>query len=167
VSQGQSASDAAEFEELLAAERGHLFALAFSILGDPGDAEDAVQETAAAAWRGWATRTNPEQTRAWLMAIGVHQALHRRRWLSRSLSAMMRKAERIEIDQHLEADGKYIDLHSAYGRLSRQQRAVVSLHYMSGYTLTECADLMGCSTGAAASHLSRALSRLRKELRHE
>jgi RNA polymerase sigma factor (sigma-70 family) len=167
VIQGQSAPDAAEFEELLAAERGHLFALAFSILGDVGYAEDAVQETAAAAWRGWATRTDPERTRAWLMAIGVHQALHRRRWLSRSLSALMRHAERAQIDQHLEADGTYIDLHRAYRRLSRQQRAVVSLHYMSGYTLTECADLMGCSTGAAASHLSRALSRLRKELRHE
>ena len=164
---GQSASDAAEFEGLLAAERGHLFALAFSILGDPGDAEDAVQETAAAAWRGWATRTDPERTRAWLMAIGVHQALHRRRWLTRSLSAMMRKAERNQIDQHLEGAGRYIDLHRAYGRLSRQQRAVVSLHYMSGYTLTECAELMGCSSGAAASHLSRALSKLRKELRHE
>lgn len=164
---GQSAPDAAEFEELLAAERGHLFALAFSILGDAGYAEDAVQETAAAAWRGWATRIDPERTRAWLMAIGVHQALHRRRWLTRSFSALRRNAERAQIDQHLEADGRYIDLHRAYGRLSRQQRAVVSLHYMSGYTLTECADLMGCSTGAAASHLSRALSRLRTELQHE
>jgi RNA polymerase sigma factor (sigma-70 family) len=164
---GQSEPDAAEFEELLAAERGHLFAMAFSILGDPGEAEDAVQETAVAAWRGWASRTNPDHTRAWLMAIGVHQALHRRRWLRRSLSAMMRRAERAEIDQHLEADGKYIDLHRAYVRLSRQQRAVVSLHYMSGYTVNECADLMGCSAGAAASHLSRALSRLRKELQRE
>lgn len=163
----QSASDAAEFEELLAAERGHLFAIAFSILGDPGDAEDAVQEAASAAWRGWATRTDPEHSRAWLMAIGVHQALHRRRWLTRSFAALMRKAERAQIDQHLEGDGRYIDLHRAFGRLSPQQRAVVSLHYMSGFTVTECADLMGCSAGAAASHLSRALSKLRKELHHE
>jgi RNA polymerase sigma factor (sigma-70 family) len=163
----QSASNAAEFEELLAAERGHLFALAFSILGDPGYAEDAVQETASAAWLGWETRTAPEHTRAWLMAICVHQALRRRRWLSRSLAAMIRKAERTQFDQHLEADGRFVDLHRAFRQLSRQQRAVVSLHYMSGFTLTECADLMGCSAGAAASHLSRALGKLRKELKHE
>jgi RNA polymerase sigma factor (sigma-70 family) len=167
VIHGQSASDAAEFEELLAAEGGHLFALAFSILGDPGYAEDAVQETASAAWRGWGTRTDPEHTRAWLMAICVHQALRRRRWLSRSLAALRRKAERTQFDRHLEADGRFIDLHRAYGRLSRQQRAVVSLHYMSGFTVSECADLMGCSAGAAASHLSRALSKLRKELKNE
>jgi RNA polymerase sigma-70 factor, ECF subfamily len=167
VIHGQSASDDADFEALLAVEGGRLFALAFSILGDPGYAEDAVQDTASAAWRGWATRTDPEHTRAWLMAICVHQALRRRRWLSRSLAALMRTAERARIDQHLEADGRYIDLHRAYGRLSRQQRAVVSLHYLSGYTLSECAALMHCSTGAAASHLSRALAKLRKELRNE
>jgi RNA polymerase sigma factor (sigma-70 family) len=93
--------------------------------------------------------------------------LRRRRWLSRSLAAMIRKAERTQFDQHLEADGRFVDLHRAFRQLSRQQRAVVSLHYMSGFTLTECADLMGCSAGAAASHLSRALGKLRKELKHE
>lgn len=163
----QSAPPDADFEELLAAEGGHLFAIAFSILGDPGYAEDAVQETASAAWRGWLTRTDPEHTRAWLTAICVHQALRRRRWLSRSLAALMRKAERTQVDRHLEADGRFIDLHHAYAQLSRQQKAVVSLHYMSGFTLTECADLMGCSAGAAASHLSRALAKLRKELQRE
>lgn len=164
---GQSASDDAELEALLGVEGGRLFALAFSILGDPGYAEDAVQETASAAWRGWATRADPEHTRAWLMAICVHQALRRRRSLSRSLATLRRRAERAQVDQHLEADGTYIDLHRAYRRLSPQQRAVVSLHYMSGYTLSECAALMGCSTGAAASHLSRALAKLRKELGNE
>jgi RNA polymerase sigma-70 factor, ECF subfamily len=163
----QSSSDDAELEALLAVEGGRLFALAFSILGDPGDAEDAVQETASAAWRGWATRTNPEHTRAWLMAICVHQALRRRRWLRRSSAAVMRKAERAQVDEHLEDGGRYIDLHRAYQHLSRQQRAVVSLHYMSGFTLSECAALMGCSAGAAASHLSRALGKLRKELQGE
>jgi RNA polymerase sigma-70 factor (ECF subfamily) len=163
----QSASDAAEFEVLLAAEEGHLFALAFSILKDSGYAEDVVQETASAAWRGWATRTDPEHTRAWLMGICVRQALHRRRWLSRSTAAVFRRAEQTQIDLHLEADGRFLDLHRAYGRLSRQQRAVVSLHYLSGFTLTECADVMGCSAGAAASHLSRALRKLRVELQRE
>jgi RNA polymerase sigma factor (sigma-70 family) len=163
----QPASDAAEFEELFAAEGGHLFAIAFSILGDPEYAEDAVQETASAAWQGWSARKDPEHTRAWLTAICVHQALRRRRWLGRSLAALMRKAERTQVDMHLEADGRYIDLHHAFARLSRQQKAVVSLHYMSGFTLTECADLMSCSAGAAASHLSRALAKLRKELRRD
>jgi len=157
----------AEFEDLFAAERGHLFAVAFSILGDPGYAEDTVQEAAAAAWQGWASRRDPERTHAWLTSICVHQALHSRRSLGRSLTALRRSAERAQVEQHLEADGRFIDLHHAFVRLSRQQRAVVSLHYMSGFTLAECADLMGCSAGAAASHLSRALEKLRRALRNE
>lgn len=162
-----SASGSAGFEELFAAEEGRLFAVAFSILGDPGYAEEAIQEAALAAWRGWATRKDPERSRAWLTSICVHQALHRRRWLARSFSAVLRKAERTQIDEHLEAEGRYIDLHRAYLRLSTRQKAVVSLHYMCGFTLTECADLMGCSSGAVASHLSRALTKLRKELKNE
>ncbi len=164
---GEPASETVELEALLAAEEGHLFAIAFSILGDAGYAEDTVQETASAAWRGWATRREPEHARAWLMAICVHQALHTRRWLSRSLAALTRTVERSHMNEHLEADGTYIDLHRAFRSLSRQQRAVVSLHYMRGFTLTECAELMGCSAGAAASHLSRALGKLRKELTND
>jgi RNA polymerase sigma factor (sigma-70 family) len=80
------------------------------------------------------------------------------------LAIPLGSGEPTDADQHLQADGRYIDLHSAFRRLSPQQRAVVSLHYMCGYTLTECAVLMGCSAGAVASHLSRALSKLRKEL---
>jgi RNA polymerase sigma factor (sigma-70 family) len=157
----------ADLEGLLALEEGRLFAIAFSILGDPAEAEDAVQETAAAAWRGWGRRREPERTRAWLTTICVHQALRRNRWRRRWGSALALGAERAQIDQHLEADGQHLDLHRAYRRLSRQQRAVVSLHYMAGYTLAECTVFMGCSLGTVSSHLSRALSKLREELKDE
>ena len=157
-------ADNAEFERVLAAEGRRLFAIAFSILRDPGEAEDAVQETSAAAWRGWAGRIDPEHTRAWLTTICVRQAMRRRGRLLRWPSGEDRNAQLAEADRHLEADGQYLDLHRAHGRLSRQQRAVVALHYAHGYTLAECAGLMGCSPGAVASHLSRALARLRKEL---
>jgi RNA polymerase sigma-70 factor (ECF subfamily) len=156
--------DSDDLEPLLTREGGRLFAIALSILGDAGEAEDAVQETAAAAWQGWGNRNEPERARAWLTAICVHQALRRRRWLRRSSSAWVRRADRAQADQHFEVEGQYIDLHRAFQRLSRQQRAVVSLHYLSGYTLVECSELMGCTAGAVASHLSRALMKLRKEL---
>jgi RNA polymerase sigma factor (sigma-70 family) len=60
-----------------------------------------------------------------------------------------------------------LDLDQAYARLSKRQRTVVSLHYGQGYRLSECADLMHCSLGAVASHLSRALTKLRKELSND
>ena len=157
-------ADEGELERVLEAEGRRLFAIAFSILRDPGEAEDAVQETAAAAWRGWATRNEPERTRAWLTTICVRKAMRRRGWLRRWTVGEAWRAQLTDADRRLESDGRYLDLHRAHGRLSRRQRAVVALHYGHGYTVAESAELMGCSAGAAASHLSRALARLRKEL---
>ena len=76
-------ADEGELERVLEVEGRRLFAIAFSILRDPGEAEDAVQETAAAAWQGWATRNEPERTRAWLTTICVRKAMRRRGWLRR------------------------------------------------------------------------------------
>jgi RNA polymerase sigma factor (sigma-70 family) len=157
-------ADDLEIERVLAAEGRRLFAIAFSILRDPGEAEDAVQETAADAWRGWATRREPERTRAWLTTICIRKAMRRRGWLRRWPVGDASRVQLAAADRHLESDGRYLDLHRAHGRLSRRQRAVVALHYGHGYTVAESAELMGCSAGAAASHLSRALARLRKEL---
>jgi RNA polymerase sigma-70 factor (ECF subfamily) len=55
-------------------------------------------------------------------------------------------------------------LDGAFAALSRQQRAVVVLHYLYGYTLDECSQYMGCRPGSARQHLARALSRLRETL---
>jgi DNA-directed RNA polymerase specialized sigma24 family protein len=53
-----------DYERVIGVESGRLFAIGFAILRDPAEAEDAVQETAAAAWQGGATRTEPGRTRA-------------------------------------------------------------------------------------------------------
>jgi RNA polymerase sigma factor (sigma-70 family) len=76
------------------------------------------------------------------------------------------KQLRAAADRHLQ-DGGFADIDRAYARLSVRQRAVVSLHYHYGYTLVECADLMGCSPGSVSQHLARALRSLRQELSDE
>jgi RNA polymerase sigma-70 factor (ECF subfamily) len=154
-----------DFDAVFMSERGRLFSIAFAVLRDPVEAEDVVQETAAAAWRGWNGRRDPDHTRAWLTTICVRKSTRRRTSLFRRVLLNERHREELaRADRKLEADGRHLDLHRAHRTLSRQQRAVVSLHYQYGYTLNECALLMGCSAGTVSSHLSRALARLRKEL---
>jgi RNA polymerase sigma-70 factor (ECF subfamily) len=55
-----------------------------------------------------------------------------------------------------------LDLARAYVQLSKQQRAAVALHYFYGYTLDECAELLGNRPGTVRSHLARALVTLRR-----
>lgn len=160
----RSAADHAAFEGSVAPEARRLFGLALTILGDRGEAEDAVQETMFSAWRTWSTLREPSKLSAWLTRICVNHCIHRRRGLVRRILWSS--------DQWLTAttappptlDSRLAGFDRAFRRLSPHQRAVFTLHVHHGYTLDECAGLIGCRPGTARSHLGRAVATLRKEL---
>jgi RNA polymerase sigma-70 factor (ECF subfamily) len=52
----------------------------------------------------------------------------------------------------------------ALSRLGLDQQSVIALHYYSGCTLREIADILGKSEGSIRTMLLRALTRLREEL---
>ncbi|HXM53614.1 MAG TPA: RNA polymerase sigma factor [Candidatus Binatus sp.] len=157
----QPVRDATGFEAAVHAESGRLFAVAYSILRDAQEAEDAVQETMELAWRSWDALRDPSKRSAWLRQICVRRAIRTRRhllprlWLADSITVHAQPQDEPDLD-----------LDRSYRRLSRQQRAVVTLHYEYGYSLDECAALVGCQPGTARSHLARALASLRKELNY-
>jgi RNA polymerase sigma-70 factor (ECF subfamily) len=155
-----------ELESALLVEGRRLYAIALAILRDAGEAEDAVQETMELAWRSRSSLRSEGSRAAWLTRICIRHSLHRRRrWF---------KAGRVAGDASMALLAplapfvpRDVDLDRAVGRLSAQQRAVVALHYGSGYTMDECAALMGCRPGTARSHLARALASLREDLRDD
>jgi RNA polymerase sigma factor (sigma-70 family) len=155
------AREAPGFEAAVHAESGRLFAVAYSILRDPQEAEDAVQETMELAWRSWDALRDPSKRSAWLRQICVRRAIRSRRRLLPRLWL----ADTSDLHGQPPQDPD-TDLDAGYRRLSHQQRAVVTLHYEYGYTLDECAALIGCQPGTARSHLARALASLRKELNY-
>jgi RNA polymerase sigma-70 factor (ECF subfamily) len=153
------------FEAAFEAEQRRLFSIAFSILRDPADAQDAVQETGLIGWRRWRSLHDESKSAAWLARICVNLCLDRRRRVLRRVFVDDAARELCEAaDEHLTDGGRYIDIDRAYTKLSVRQRAVITLHYQHGYTLAECAGLMGCSAGSVSQHLARGLKRLRREL---
>src|SRR5437016_12819256 len=97
-------SDADGFESAIRMESGRLFAVAYSILRDVQEAEDAVQETMELAWRSWDTLREPSRRGAWLRQICVRRALHSRRrllprlWLAETRSVQGQPAEDPDLD---------------------------------------------------------------------
>src|ERR1700681_5036362 len=77
----QPARVAPGFEAAVHAESGRLFAVAYSILRDAQEAEDAVQETMELAWRSWEALRDPSKRSAWLRQICVRRAIRSRRRL--------------------------------------------------------------------------------------
>src|SRR3984893_18007185 len=161
AARGLNATTPGSIEDLARAQAGQLLRLATGILGDPSEAEDAVQDTLLLAWKSWDQVREPERRSAWLTRICVRRCLRVR------LALLRRRADRPDTDMaHMAAtpDERWTEWDVAFGRLSRQQRAVVILHYRHEFTLDESATLMGCRPGSARRHLSRALARLRREI---
>jgi RNA polymerase sigma-70 factor, ECF subfamily len=153
----------AEYETTVLVEGGRLYALAVSVLGDRSEAEDAVQDAMERAWKHWRQLHDPAKRRAWLTTICLRRCF-----------TLRRRLQVIRSDRSLDADDaprlsvhggvSDTDLAQALARLSPKQRAVIGLHYMYGYTLDECAPIMGCGRGTVRTHLARALDTLKERL---
>ncbi|MDQ2960299.1 MAG: RNA polymerase sigma factor [Candidatus Dormibacteraeota bacterium] len=151
------------FDELLNAQRRRLYGIAYSILRDHSDAEDALQEAMFKAWRAWGTVRTRQAGPAWLARICVNHCINRRRGLRlRGPAVAPSDREAAAVDPRF--SGRLVDLDRSYRRLSPRQRAAVVLHYHYGYSIDECADLMGCGAGSVRTHLARAIASMRKEM---
>ena len=64
-----------EFERLVAPHRRELLAHCYRMLGSRADAEDALQDTLLAAWRGMAGFEGRSSLRSWLHTIATHACL--------------------------------------------------------------------------------------------
>src|SRR2546426_1735599 len=118
----QAVPDVIGFEATVHAESGRLFAVAYAILRDVQEAEDAVQETMEQAWHSWGALRDPSKRGAWLRQICVRRAIRsRRRLLPRGWLADAHDV------QARPADDPDLDLDRGYRRLTRPQRAVITL----------------------------------------
>lgn len=148
------------FEQTVRTDSRLLYSVALSILGDRQEAEDAVQDSMELAWKSWNSIRDPQRRTEWLKRICVHRCLRIRRGL-RGFPLLSQEDRREDARQQQTRDP---DLDRAFLQLSPAQRAVLTLHFHHGYSLDECAHLMGCRPGTARSHLGRGLASLRKEL---
>lgn len=153
------AADRADFDAAVRRNARALFGLAYYVLRDLQEAEDAVQDVMELAWRSWESLREPDRRDAWLRQICVRRCLRIRRGLLRRL--FLTDQQSLPSVAQTPAD---TDLDRALRQLSPHQRTVLTLHYRYGYSLDDCAVAMGCRPGTARSQLARALARLRREL---
>jgi RNA polymerase sigma-70 factor (ECF subfamily) len=157
------AADAeASFDRLLTAERRRLYGIAYSILRDHAEAEDALQDAMLKAWRSWDSVRDESARPTWLVRVCVNHCINRRHGLRLRAARVTNAGDAAVADPRFE--GRLLDLDRSYRRLSPRQRAAVFLHYHHGYSIDECADLMSCRAGSVRTHLARALASMRREM---
>jgi RNA polymerase sigma factor (sigma-70 family) len=148
-----------QFELIAMPHLAALLRVARRLTLDSASAEDLVQETMLLAWRGFHSFQTGTNARAWLFRImfnAFHGEGRKAALTARPVPFQDRVApglqEAVEIAEALEA-------------LSLEQRTVLLLAVVEGFTCQEIAGILDVPIGTVMSRLSRARQEVRNSLR--
>lgn len=150
------------FAEFVAARSFALRATAWLLSGDPGRAEDLVQETLARTWQAWPRIRRADNAESYVrkVMVNLNVSWWRRRWWRESPQAAL--PEQPGKDLTGQADLRDA-VRRALAVLPPRQRAVLVLRYYEDWTEAQTAAALGCSVGTVKSQAHRAIARLRMD----
>jgi RNA polymerase sigma-70 factor (ECF subfamily) len=140
------------------------FALAL-MRGNRECADDLVQDALVAALARWHQLRDERHLKAWLYTILFNRFVtvqqRRRRLFERTVSFECCEAELPGVEGGQEGALARRDLLRAFAGLPGEQRAVMVLAGVEGFSYAEAAEVLGVPVGTVMSRLSRGRERLR------
>lgn len=151
-----------EFSENIRSYTLHMYRLAFSILRNPQDAEDAVSEAVLRAYENLGSLRAKDRFRAWLLQITANEA--------KKLYVKNRRVSTVEWEDNMSDDmspafyDEHHELWDAVMKLDNDFRDVIVLFYYEQFSIREIAKVLKCREGTVKSRLHRAKGQLRTML---
>lgn len=166
---GAQAGSASDLEALVRAFWPGAFRAAFLVVRDAALAEDIAQEAFLAAFRSLERFDRRRPFGPWLHRIVVNRAIDavRARSLRRELAGEAVEEAAAPASGGNPGGGLAEEIALALARLPAEQRAVIVLRHLLGYTPGEIADLLGLPRGTVNSRLRRGLDALASTLEQE
>jgi RNA polymerase sigma-70 factor (TIGR02960 family) len=171
------AGDEQAFRELTDRFRGELQLHCYRILGSLHDAEDLVQETLLAAWRGLETFESRASVRTWLYRIATNHCLNALRTRSRRPREVpaidapepTRRVEPVWLEPYPDDPAASYEAREsvelayilALQGLPPRQRAALVLRDVLGFRTAEVAEMLGMGELSVKGALQRARAALR------
>jgi RNA polymerase sigma factor (sigma-70 family) len=147
--------DAASISALVSGSHPHVRRFARSLCATPEDAEDAAQEAVIILYRKIGTLRASRALASWMFRIVRNECVRRSRLLLRQPEPIVEPAARSaeeDVLHRLEVER----VAAAIAALPPDQRRVLVLRDVQGYSGREVADALGLSTAAMKSRLHRA-----------
>lgn len=148
--------DKEEFCTLIKEYEKQLYVVAYTILNNESDSEDAVCSAIQKGYEKLEQLKNPKKFKAWIIRITKNEALQMKR-------------KRVELpgneklDILLEATGdSYNELWDVLISLPEEYRIVIVMYYYNGMPIKEIADALMIPVGTVKSRMNRG-KRLLKE----
>ncbi|MGA3049413.1 MAG: sigma-70 family RNA polymerase sigma factor [Terracidiphilus sp.] len=159
-----------------------LYRRAYRYVGDPHDAEDAVQDALLSAYKHLDQFRGAAQMTTWLTTIVMNSA--RTQLRRRPRQPHISLDEQLFEDQDYSMSDRLADVRpgpkseciksETHGylmqfitELSPALRKVIQLRVMDGLTTSEAADILGVSGGTVRSQVSRARAKLKQIMRRD
>lgn len=162
------------FNAIVERYQSHVYNLSARIMGNMASAEDATQETFISAYRA-IRRYRGGSFRGWLLRIATNQCYDMLRAMKRRpadsldealLNPAFQVASSGDSPEQLSIRGELAEqIQRAILTLPEEQRVVIVLIDVQGYSYEETAQAAGASIGTIKSRLSRARARLRDHLK--
>jgi RNA polymerase sigma-70 factor, ECF subfamily len=153
------AGDQDAYERLLEPAIRSATRLAFAMLNDRSEAEDAFQEAALRAWRRLQNLRDGSPFQPWFIGIVANQCREVRRGKWWRLVRLPDANATQPVDDAAWFEGE--DLRRAVMHLPHDQRAAILLHFHLDMPLSDVAVALGISQSGVKTRINRALKRLR------
>lgn len=154
--------DGAAFRELYERFADRVFRYAFTLLRNRHLAEDVVQETMIAVWKGAGRFEGRSQVSTWLFGIARHQAYRVHRSEAKGERIPEEKAEEPDPSVTVEREAR---VQRAVAELPLEQREVVFLAFYEGLPYEAIARVQGVPEGTVKSRMFHAKKRLAEVLK--
>ncbi len=141
-----------EFLDAVHVHQDMLFRLAYTVLHDPDDCADALQDALERAWRKLGALRDPAAFRGWMARIVIN--------CSRDM-LRRRKLRTVQLDENMPApEVRDTGLSEALSALEEGYRLPLTLFYMENMSVAEVAQAMGLKQGTVKNRLHRGRKRL-------
>jgi RNA polymerase sigma-70 factor (ECF subfamily) len=164
--------DHTAFERLYEKYSAPLYRAVVAITRDHAGAEEILQESFVRLYKHAARLDRARPVLPWLHRVAINLSYN---WLVRDRlrftsldhlldSWKLRLTNKVEVEKEFEARARVNALHAAIDRLSFDQRVVIVLFYLQGFSLAEIADILSVPVGTAKSRLHYARKALERTL---
>lgn len=133
-----------------------------SLGGDAAASDDLVQSSLERALRAWSSRRNHDALQPWLFSILYRQFVDDRRRARRWQRVL--EVVGVTHEHHAPSAERVNEGRAAlavFAELADEQRAILLLVSVEGFSYREVADTLGVPIGTVMSRLSRAREKLR------
>ena len=137
-----------------------LYRLAFHILKNKEDAEDALQETLYRAYSHLGQLKNPEYFKTWMVRILLNTAFEMQK----------KRKNNLELDEYKDVIGKSEDittkimLETVIREMDEKYQYVIFLYYYENYSVKEISEILNVSVMNVKQRLSRSRKILKEKL---